>query len=303
MKTLYLIDGYAQFFRAYHAIRTPMTSPVTKEPTSATFGFVGMLLKLLRGEQPGQQALGGPPDYLAVTLDVSGDRGTFRSRLYPEYKATRSAIPDDLPPQIDRCIRLLAEIGVPTIGAEGYEADDVIASIASIAAEADDDLRVVIISKDKDLKQLLDAAGDGPGRVVMYDVHTDQATSAETLKEETGLSPGQVVDMLTLMGDTVDNVPGVEGVGAKTAAKLIAEYGSLDALMADAARDCARRRIGCRCRKTWSRCGGMSRQGSIWTRRRPRRSSWPSCCRSWPSWGLIGIRTTCVRSRGRPRRM
>jgi len=235
VRTLYLIDGYAQFFRAYHAIRTPMTSPVTKEPTSATFGFVGMLLKLLRGEQPGQRALGGPPDYLEVALDVSGDRGTFRSELYPEYKATRSEIPDDLPPQIERCIRLLAEIGVPTIGAEGFEADDVIASIAdSLGRSAGDDLRVVIISKDKDLKQLLDPGGEAPGRVVMYDVHTDVATTAETLREETGLEPGQVVDMLTLMGDTVDNVPGVEGVGAKTAAKLIAEHGSLDALMAQA---------------------------------------------------------------------
>ncbi|MEL7473229.1 MAG: DNA polymerase I [Planctomycetota bacterium] len=234
MKTLYLIDGYAQFFRAYHAIRTPMTSPVTKEPTSATFGFVGMLLKLLRGEQPGQQSLGGPPDYLAVALDVSGDRGTFRSQLYPEYKANRSDIPDDLPPQIERCIALLHEIGVPTVGVEEYEADDVIASIADDHVNAGEDLRVVIISKDKDLKQLLSPAGDDHGRVVMYDVHTDQLTTAATLQEETGITPEQVVDMLTLMGDTVDNVPGVEGVGTKTAAKLIAEHGSLEALMAAA---------------------------------------------------------------------
>jgi DNA polymerase-1 len=85
MKTLYLIDGYAQFFRAYHAIRTPMTSPVTQEPTNMTFGFIGMLFKLLRGEGN----LGGSPDYVALTLDVSGDRGTFRSQLYPDYKAQR----------------------------------------------------------------------------------------------------------------------------------------------------------------------------------------------------------------------
>src|SRR5262249_53575126 len=83
--TLYLIDGYAQFFRAYHAIRTPMSSPVTKEPTNMSFGFIGMLLKLLRGEG----RLGGRPEFVALTLDVSGDRGTFRSELYPEYKANR----------------------------------------------------------------------------------------------------------------------------------------------------------------------------------------------------------------------
>ena len=86
--TLYLIDGYAQFFRAYHAIRTPMTSPVTKEPTNMTFGFVGMLLKLLKGEGRNLKRA-GVPTHLAVVLDVSGDRGTFRSQLYPEYKATR----------------------------------------------------------------------------------------------------------------------------------------------------------------------------------------------------------------------
>ena len=83
MPTLYLIDGYAQFFRAWHAIRTPMSSPVTKEPTNMTFGFIGMLLKLLRGEGAQMAAAGGKPDYVAVALDVSGDRGTFRSQLYP----------------------------------------------------------------------------------------------------------------------------------------------------------------------------------------------------------------------------
>ena len=102
MPTLYLIDGYAQFFRAFHAIRTPMSSPVTKEPTNMTFGFVGMLLKLLRGEGKAMAAAGGRPDYIAVTLDVSGDRGTFRSELYKEYKAHRPEMPEAMPPQIER---------------------------------------------------------------------------------------------------------------------------------------------------------------------------------------------------------
>ena len=121
MKRLYLIDGHAQFFRAYHAIRTPMTSPVTKEPTNATYGFVGMLLKLFRE---------CTPDYVAVAIDVSGDRGTFRSEIYPEYKATRDEPPENLPVQIERCLGILEAVKIPVLGEEGYEADDVIATLA-----------------------------------------------------------------------------------------------------------------------------------------------------------------------------
>ncbi len=219
---LYLIDGYAQFYRAFHAIRTPMTSPVTKEPTNLTFGFVGMMLKLLRGE--GQMA--GPPGGVIVTLDVSGDRESFRSALYPEYKATRPPIPEEMPVQIERCLSILEAIGVPRIGEAGFEADDVIATIVD-RVRADSPERLVrIVSKDKDLKQLLE-----PGRVELYDVHTDVVFDAAQLETDTGLAPAQVVDMLALMGDNSDNIPGVEGIGPKTAAQLIAQYGSLEALM------------------------------------------------------------------------
>jgi DNA polymerase-1 len=230
MKTLYLIDGYAQFFRAYHAIRTPMTSPVTKEPTNMTFGFVGMLLKLLRGEGK----VGGRPDYVAVVIDVSGDRGTFRSQIFPEYKATRSEPPEDLGPQVERALSLLQAIGVPVIGAEGFEADDVIATIASTYSERHPDLRVRIISKDKDLKQLL---GEGIPPTEMYDIHTDELITAASLHAETGLAPRQVIDMLALMGDTVDNVPGVPGIGPKTACQLVCEFGSLEAVIAEVMED------------------------------------------------------------------
>ncbi len=140
MKTLYLIDGYAAFFRAYYAIRGRMTSPVTKEPTNAVYGFVAMLIKLLREQKP---------DYLAVVLDVSGDRGTFRSEIYPQYKANRDAPPEDFRPQVQRCLQILEALGVPTLGAEGYEADDVIATLATQLAG--DDLHVRVVSKDKDL--------------------------------------------------------------------------------------------------------------------------------------------------------
>ncbi|CAN5764014.1 hypothetical protein BH11PLA1_BH11PLA1_03830 [soil metagenome] len=244
--TLYIIDGYAQFFRAYHAIRTPMTSPVTKEPTNLTFGFLGMLLKLLRGEG----RMGRPPDYLIVAIDKGGDKETFRSELYPEYKANRPPPPEDLPIQVQRCLRTLEALGVPIVGEPGFEADDLIATLVSRLARERPDLRIRIVSKDKDLKQLLRAPGahilpptpDDPrtdltsnAPVEMYDVHTDELITAHSLFADTGLTPPQIVDMLALMGDNVDNVPGIEGVGPKTAAELVAAYGTAEAVI-DAAR-------------------------------------------------------------------
>lgn len=228
MKTLYVIDAYAQFFRAYHAIRTPMTSPVTKEPTNATYGFVGMLLKLLTNHRP---------DYLVVATDASGDKGTFRSQLYPEYKANRSEPPDDLKPQAERCVSILETLGVPVIGMEGYEADDVIATIARRIGEETPGVRVRIVSKDKDLQQLLTPTDDTMGGVEMFDVHTDEYIDVDRLLKDKGVTPAQMIDMLALMGDTADNIPGVPGIGPKTAAQLIAEFGSLDAVIAEATSD------------------------------------------------------------------
>ena len=227
-KILYLIDGHAQFFRAYHAIGAPMTSPVTGEPTNATFGFVGMLLKILREKQPA---------YLAVAIDAAGDRGTFRSQIYPDYKANRPPPPEELAPQVARCVSLLEAIGAPVLAVPEVEADDTIATVAHQLAHTSADpaglrtppVLVRIVSKDKDLMQLLE-----PGRVEMYDPYTDTLTTADTLKHDTGLDPPQIIDMLALMGDPVDNVPGVEGIGPKTAAKLITQFGSLDDLVAHA---------------------------------------------------------------------
>lgn len=222
MKTLYLIDGHAQMFRGFHAIRSPMSSPVTREPTNATFAFVGMLLKLLRQNKP---------DYLAVVFDVSGDRETFRSTIYPDYKATRPPAPQDLPIQIERCANILCALHVPVLGVEGVEADDVLATLATrlTADSAGEPLKIRLVSKDKDLQQVID-----DGRVEMYDIHTDEVFDQQRLLDEKNVAPAQVVDMLALMGDNVDNVPGVEGVGPKTAADLIAKYGSLDNLLARA---------------------------------------------------------------------
>ncbi len=218
MKTLYLIDGHAQFFRAFHAIRTPMSSPVTKEPTNATYGFVGMFLKMLRELKP---------DFVAVAIDVGGDTETFRSELYPEYKQNRDAMPEALRPQIGRCVSVLEEMGVPVIGVPGFEADDVLATIATrLKDEAGEEVRIRLVSKDKDLQQLLEA-----GRVEMFDVHSEDLMDVDRLKEEKKITPEQVIDMLALMGDTVDNVPGVDGVGPKTAAQLIEQYGTLENLL------------------------------------------------------------------------
>ena len=108
-KTLYLIDGHAQFFRAYHALRPGMTSPVTKEPTNLTFGFTGILLKLIKDYRP---------DYLVVVIDVSGDRESFRSELYPPYKANRPMTPEDFHPQVERCLQILEEMQIPVLGQE-----------------------------------------------------------------------------------------------------------------------------------------------------------------------------------------
>ena len=220
-EVLYLIDGYAQFFRAYHAIRTEMHSPVTNEPTHMTFGFTDMILKLFREYRP---------SHLAVALDVSGDRGTFRSQIFPEYKANRDAPPSDLKPQVDRCLEVLGQLGVPSFGLEGFEADDVIATIVRRMRREHPEVDIRIISKDKDLQQLLDE------QVSLIDVHKDTSTGPVELAEKTadpkrglpGIRPDQVVDMLTLMGDNADNVPGVEGIGPKTAASLVAEFGSIE---------------------------------------------------------------------------
>ena len=218
MATLYLIDGHAQFFRAYHAIRPGMRSPVTDEPTHMTFGFMGMLLKLLRQDKP---------EYLAVVIDAAGDRGTFRSQIYPEYKANRKPAPEDLHQQVERCVALLKQMSVPVLAVAEVEADDTIATVVRRMRREQPDLEIKIVSRDKDLGQLVDE------RTHLFDPQSDKTLGVEELFDSKGVRPDQVVDMLALMGDPVDNVPGVRGIGIKTAAKLITEFGSLDGLLAN----------------------------------------------------------------------
>lgn len=214
-KNLFIIDGFAQLFRAYHAIRTQLSSPVTNEPTNATYGYVGMLLKILQQYQP---------DYLMVAIDVSGDRGTFRTDIYPDYKANRESPPMDFKPQVTRSLDITRLMGIPVIGVERYEADDVIATLVTNLTKNHPHLHISIISKDKDLEQLLS------NQVDMLDVHKDERITVDTLLEKKGITPDQVIDMLTLIGDNVDNIPGVSGIGPKTASQLLQQYGNLENL-------------------------------------------------------------------------
>ena len=213
MKTLYLIDGHAQIFRAFFAVRTPMSSPVTGEPTNATFAFTGMLLKLLEQNRP---------DYIAMAIDRGGS--DVRSALYPAYKQNRDPMPDDLKAQEERIFEVTRQFGIPVIGLEGHEADDIIATLVTRLTAAHDDLHIRIVSKDKDLEQLIS------DRVALFDIHTDTLIDEAALLENKGITPAQVIDVLSLIGDSVDNIPGIAGVGPKTAVKLIGEYGTLENL-------------------------------------------------------------------------
>ena len=197
-KILYLIDGHAQFFRAYYAIRSGMSSPVTQEPTNLTFGFTSMLLKLLRDDKP---------DYLVVAIDVSGDQETFRSELYPEYKANRDKAPDDFHPQVERCLDVLSQMGIPVLGQAGVEADDTIATLVKRLRAEQPDLKIRILSRDKDLTQLID------DNVEMFDAHKDSVVTPSDVFKVEGVEPKHVADILALMGDTSDNIPGVPGIG------------------------------------------------------------------------------------------
>lgn len=212
-KSFYIIDGHAQIFRAYFAPFRDLTSP-TGEPTKATYVFTQMLMQLVEGRKP---------DYLLMVTD-SSDETVFRKEIDPNYKANREKPPEDFKPQADRILQLVSDANIPIVCKPGFEADDVIASIVRrYAGEYD----FYLVSKDKDLRQLL---GDG---VRLYDVQGDRETDADAMFAKLGYKPEQAVDVQALMGDNVDNVPGIPGVGEKTAAKLVNKYGSAEAVFAN----------------------------------------------------------------------
>jgi len=214
-KSLYIIDGHAQIYRSYYAPFRPLNAP-SGEPTRATYVFFSTLFNLLRERKP---------DYLAMALDVS-DATVFRCDLYPEYKAHRDPPPEDLPPQADRIVQIVERMGIPILRREGFEADDLMATLARRLAG--EDLHVYLVSRDKDLEQLI------TDRVFLFDLTKNETIDRAYLLENKGYAPEQVVDVQSLTGDTVDNIPGVKGIGLKTAAKLIARYGTADAVVAHA---------------------------------------------------------------------
>lgn len=208
-ETMYLIDAHSLIFQVFHAIRDMTTS--SGLPANALFGFLRDVL-FLRARKP---------DYLIVAFDVDGP--TFRDKLFPEYKANRGPMPDDLQPQIPMIYQALEALRLPVLGVPGFEADDVLATVAQAAAARGID--VYLCTSDKDCRQLLS------DRVRMYNLRKQQAFGVEELKADWGVTPEQVVDLQTLVGDSVDNVPGVPGIGVKTAAKLLQEHKTLDNLL------------------------------------------------------------------------
>lgn len=208
-ETIYVIDISSYVFRAYHAL--PPLSNSKGEPTHAVAGVSSMLLKLLREHEP---------QTLIVAMDPK--EGSFRKELFDRYKANRPPAPPDLQQQIARVREIVEAWGMSPIEVAGFEADDVIATLVREARKAGK--RVVIVSADKDLLQLV---GDD---VVMFDTMRDKVFGPEETREKLGVGPDQVRDLLSLMGDSSDNIPGVPSVGQKTAAKLLEEHGSLEGI-------------------------------------------------------------------------
>ena len=215
--TLYLIDGSSQMYRAYHAFRGKGLSNQEGHTTHAVYVFVTMLRKLIADHKP---------EYMAASFDLAGP--TFRDRIVADYKANRAAMPDDLAEQLEWVHQACEAMGVPIITSPGYEADDVIGTLARKAAAAG--FEVAVVSIDKDFFQLVH---DG---IRVYDPREDGTWFDERgVTEKFGVKPSQVVDVLALVGDTSDNVAGVPGVGKKGAIDLITAHGSLDALLDNAA--------------------------------------------------------------------
>ncbi|MGB0134253.1 5'-3' exonuclease H3TH domain-containing protein, partial [Dokdonella sp.] len=211
-KRLVLIDGSSYLFRAFHAL-PPLTN-AGGEPTGALFGVVNMLRATLKEQ----------PDYTAFVSDASGP--TFRDEMYPEYKANRAPTPDELKAQIEPMLAIVGALGFPILRVSGVEADDVIGTLAREAESLD--IEVVISTGDKDFAQLVSP------HISLFNTMTNTTLDRDGVIEKFGVPPERIVDFLALTGDTVDNVPGVHKCGPKTAAKWIAQYGSLDGVLESA---------------------------------------------------------------------
>ncbi len=215
---LYLVDGSSYIFRAYHAL-PPLTRKSDNLPVGAVAGFCNMLWRLMKDSQAGDT-----PSHFAVILDASGK--TFRNDIFPEYKANRSETPEDLVPQFKLIRDAVRAFNVACVELTGFEADDLIATYAVQAADAGATVRIV--ASDKDLMQLV-----GPS-IVMFDTMKNRRIAEPEVLEKFGVTPDKVIEVQALAGDSVDNIPGVPGIGVKTAAQLIGEYGDLETLLARA---------------------------------------------------------------------
>src|SRR5215469_13471990 len=212
---VFLVDGSSYIFRAYHAL-PPLNRKSDGLQVNAVLGFCNMLWKLLR-DMPADSK----PTHLAIVFDKS--EVTFRNKLYPDYKAHRPPAPDDLIPQFSLIRDAVRAFDLPCLEQNGFEADDLIATYARIATERG--AITTIVSSDKDLMQLV------TDKVVMYDTMKDRRIGIPEVIEKFGVPPEKVVEVQALAGDSTDNVPGVPGIGIKTAAQLIVEYGDLEQLL------------------------------------------------------------------------
>ncbi len=217
---LYLVDGSAYIFRAFHAL-PPLTRKSDGLPVGAVSGFCNMLWKLLTDVQDAAQEHIGTPTHFAVIFDHSSY--SFRNDLYADYKANRDEPPEDLRPQFPLIRDATRAFGLPCIEQEGFEADDIMATHARLAEEAG--AETVIVSSDKDLTQLV------TDKTVMFDPMKNKIIDIDGVIEKFGVAPEKMIDLQALMGDSTDNVPGVPGIGPKTAAQLLAEYDDLDTLL------------------------------------------------------------------------
>jgi len=210
MPTLYLIDGNSCIYRAFYAIKGLTNSKGF--PTNAIYGFTNMLLKILREKNP---------DYIGVAFDTPAP--TFRHKLYEEYKAQRPRMPDDLRTQIPYIKEIINAFRISTFEKEGYEADDIIATIAKMAEKGNID--TYIVTADKDMLQILSP------KIKAYDTMREKVIDVKDVIERFGIEPKRIPEIMALMGDTSDNIPGVPGIGEKTAVELLKEFGTLDNLI------------------------------------------------------------------------
>ncbi|MDD4464111.1 MAG: 5'-3' exonuclease H3TH domain-containing protein, partial [Desulfobacterales bacterium] len=208
-KTLYLIDGTAYIHRAYHAIRGLSNSKGL--PTNAVFGFTRMLIKLMEDRTP---------EYAVMVFDARGP--TFRHEIFPDYKANRPAMPEDMAVQIPYIKEITRAYNVPVLEMPGYEADDIIGTLSRMAREQG--FEVVMVTGDKDFVQLVTE------KSTIWDPMKDKAIDLKEIQKTFGVEPAQMIEVMGLSGDVSDNVPGVQGIGPKTALSLIQEFGSIDNL-------------------------------------------------------------------------